>query len=128
MSAPPVAYATSSTRCNDFAGTETERLKSAARTILWNVGIEYGPNKINRLVVTFSRRVERNGFEFFDFLANAVQLDAATRRRALAAPDVQRVIQWADKTGEDATRNLDRVNAAAQIRANAVRTGRGERP
>ncbi|MGZ4516402.1 MAG: hypothetical protein ACXVXN_00545 [Mycobacteriaceae bacterium] len=84
------------------ASPDVEALKTAARTILRNVGVDYGPNKINRLVVTFANRVERNGFAFFDFLANSVQLDSAARRRALANPDVQRVISYADPTGETA--------------------------
>jgi len=87
---------------------DLEGLKQTARTILWNVGIDYGPNKINRLAVTFARRVERNGFAFFDFLANAVQLDAETRRRALANPDIQRVISYSDPTGETAVNNVMR--------------------
>ncbi|WP_153395791.1 hypothetical protein [Ornithinicoccus halotolerans] len=57
-------------------------------------------------MVRFSERVERNNFNFFDFLANAVQLHADQRRRALADPDVQRVITYADPTGETAVRNV----------------------
>lgn len=105
----PVASAvvrSSTSRGNGFPGTETERRKVVAATILRNLGVEYGPNKINRLVLTFAARVERNGFAFLDFLTNALQLDAATRRRALADPDIQRVISYVDQTGETAVRNV----------------------
>lgn len=94
----------SSTRRNHFTGIED--LKATARTILWNCGVELGPNKINRLCVTFAQRVERNGFAFFDFLANTVQLDAMQRRQALANPDVQRVIAYCDPTGESAVAHV----------------------
>lgn len=87
---------------------DLEALKAAASTVLWNCGIAYGPNKINRLAVTFASRVERNGFAFFDFLANAVQLDADQRRRALANPDIARAISYADPTGETAVNNVIR--------------------
>lgn len=90
------------------ASPDLEGLKASARTILWNCGIDYGVNKINRLVVTFSDRVQGNGFAFFDFLANSIQLDAETRRSALANPDVQRVISYADPTGETAVANVMR--------------------
>ena len=87
---------------------DMESLKKAARTILWNVGIDYSPNKIARLCVTFRDRVEGNGFAFFDFLANSVRLSEQQRRDALADPDVRRVISWADPTGETAVRNVIR--------------------
>ena len=100
-----MAY-TSTTRRNNVTGIED--LKKVARTILWNVGFNYSPNKIARLCLTFSERVERNGFDFFDFLANTVQLDADQRRRALANPEIARAISYADPTGEAAVRNVMR--------------------
>jgi hypothetical protein len=107
--APPGAAAlTSTTPGINFPGGEVQRLKAAAGTILRNCGFEYGPNRINRLVTTFVGRAERNGFAFFDFLANAVRLTAEQRRRALADPDVSRVISYADPTGETAVRNIAR--------------------
>ena len=65
-----------------------------------------GTQRVTRLVRQFQARVERNGFAFFDFLANSVRLDSATRRRALADPDIQRVISYSDPTGETAVRNV----------------------
>ena len=101
----PTTYL-STTRSAKSSGSEMERLKSATATILLNCGFEVGPHKINRLVVTFKSRVERNGFGFFDFLANSMQLDDGQRRRALANPDVSRAIFYADPTGETAVRNV----------------------
>ena len=83
-----------------------EALTRAAHTILDNCGVPMGPSKISRLVRTFSARVEQNGFAFFDFLANAVVLSAEQRRVALANPDVQRVLSYADPTGETAVANV----------------------
>lgn len=106
MAAPPgIARTPSSTQRFDPAGLED--LKVAARAILWNCGIDYGPSKIHRLCCQFVNRVQGNGFDFFDFIANKVQLTAEDRRRALVNPDVQRVIAYADPTGEIA---VDRVN------------------
>lgn len=106
MAAPPgMARTVSTTRCIDFAGIED--LKVMARTVLWNCGVDYGPNRINRLCVQFAERVRGNGFDFFDFLANKVALTASQRRDALANPDIQQVIAYADPTGETA---VDRVN------------------
>ncbi len=103
----------STTRGTNFPG-QIEELKSIAGTVLQNVGIEYSPNRINRLCVRFVERTERNGFAFFDFLANSVQLDAATRRRALADPEIARVISYADHTGETAVSNVMRSGGASR--------------
>lgn len=80
----------------------------AAHTVLANVGCAMGARKVNHLIQTFEARVQGNGFAFFDFLANSMRLDAETRRRALANPDVQRVIAYADPTGETAVANVMR--------------------
>ncbi len=85
-----------------------EHLIRDARIILTNCGVSLGPSKISRLVRSYQARVQRNGFPFFDFLVNAVQVDDVRRRQALAAGDVQRVISYADPTGETAVRNVAR--------------------
>ena len=90
-------------------GSEIQRYKAVAATILHNCGFEYGPHKINRLVMTFATRVERNGFAFFDFLANSVRLSAEDRRRALADPELAELLKyWEDPTGFTAVRNVTR--------------------
>jgi hypothetical protein len=50
----------------------------------------------------------RNGWTFFEFLANAVQLSAEQRRQALCDPDTARVISYLDPTGETAVNNVRR--------------------
>lgn len=87
---------------------ERERiaLVESARVILANCGVSIGHGKVNRLVRTFRSRVERNGFEFFEFLANTVQLDTHQRRAALANPDVARAIAYCDPTGETAVHHV----------------------
>lgn len=105
---PPVLQAQAAPAGNWDGGKERDRLINAAHTVLANCGIGMGHQKVIRLVQTFEARVERNGFAFFDFLATTVQLDVAARRRALADPDVQRVISYSDPTGETATANVMR--------------------
>lgn len=113
MSAPPgVVARISETPGTNFPGSEARRLKAVAATVLSNCGIEYGPNRVNRLVVDFMTRVERNGFAFFGCLANRVQLTAEQRRRALADPDLVRVLSYADPTGETAVRHVMRAGGA----------------
>lgn len=86
--------------------TSAEELLQAARVILDNCGVPMSHSKLSRLVRAFSGRVERNGFAFFDFLANAVVLTVEQRRTALANPDIQRVISYSDPTGETAVANV----------------------
>lgn len=101
---PSLAHASSGVT----ASPELEQHKSLARLILSNAGIDYGPNRINRLVVRFAGRVERNGWAFLDYIANVVQLDAQTKARLLADPDIARAISYADPTGEQAVHNVMR--------------------
>jgi hypothetical protein len=85
-----------------------ERLNRAAHAFLDARGYHLSPSKVTRIVRTYQARVARNGFEFFDFLANAVLMDADTCRRALLDPDLVRVISYADPTGETATHRVMR--------------------
>lgn len=87
----------------------TERLIRAAHVILDNCGMTLGPRKVHRIVRTFEARVAHNGWSFFDFLATSIQLDADRRVQLLNDPDVQRVIAYADPTGETAVRNVIRA-------------------
>lgn len=83
-----------------------ERLNRVANAVLDASGYHLGRSKVRRLVRDFTARVERNGFEFFEFFANALLLDSAQRRRALTNPDVARAISYADPTGEAAVNNV----------------------
>lgn len=91
---------------------ETQNLRdarvTASHTILGNCGITMSATKVRRLVQRFEHDVEPMGWSFFDFLANAVQLDVERRRQLLDNPDVARAITYADPTGEAAVRNVMR--------------------
>lgn len=87
---------------------DVETLIRDAHVILTNCGVAMSPSKVSRLARAFKTRVERNGFAFFDFLANAVQLDEQQRREALANPEIARVIGYADPTGETAVAHVMR--------------------
>lgn len=87
---------------------QTQQAVNAAHAILDSCGLEMSPSKVSRLVRQFEARVERNGWSFFDFFTNAIQLSVDDRRRALSNPDVLRVIAYADPTGETAVNNVMR--------------------
>lgn len=107
MPAPPGVVIAHPVTPGGFKNTgSTEDMVRAAHLIFANCGVETGGSKVSRLVRDFRRRVEQNGFAFFDFLANSVQLDAECRRTALSDPDVLRVIAYSDPTGEAAIRNV----------------------
>lgn len=90
------------------AKSQTEALLRLAHAIIDNCGVRMGPNKVSRIVRTFEARVAGNGWSFFDFLANTIQLDAERRRQLLNNPDIARVISYADPTGEAAVNNVMR--------------------
>jgi hypothetical protein len=87
-------------------GTSGETLIKHAQKLLHNCHIPMSQSKISRLVRQYKHRVESNGFAFKAFLFNSVQLTAEQRRRALANPDIARVIAYADPTGETAVNNV----------------------
>jgi hypothetical protein len=86
--------------------TTAEDLARIAHAVLDNCGLDMSRSKVSRLIRTFQARVAGNGWSFFDFLANSIQLDAEHRRQLLHTPDVARVISYADPTGETAVRNV----------------------
>jgi hypothetical protein len=88
--------------------TSAERLIKAAHLVLDNCGIAMSPSKVSRIVRQYRRQVEDNGFGFFDYLANAVQLSDQQKRAALLNPDIARAISYADPTGETAVNNVMR--------------------
>jgi hypothetical protein len=90
------------------APTKTE-LIALARLVLDNCGVAFGTRKIFRLVDQFKDRApSANGYVFFQFLANSVQMSEQQQRTALLNPDVARVIAYADPTGETAVNNVMR--------------------
>jgi hypothetical protein len=80
-----------------------KELKSFASMVFDNIGVGYGPHKINNLATRFARTMPNaNGWTFFLYLVNAVQITAEQQRRGLANPDIARVISYSDPTGEAA--------------------------
>lgn len=85
-------------------------LKSFANNVIANAGIALGANAVNRLVVRFCQKMPNaNGWTFFLYLANQVQMSADQKRFAMLAPDVARVISYADPTGEAAVARVMRA-------------------
>jgi hypothetical protein len=107
---PPGLTATQATERTISA----ETLIKHAHKLLNDSGIPMSPSKVSRLVRTYQRRVEHNGFPFEAFLLNSVQLTAEQRLRALANPDIARVIAYADPTGELALNNIATIEDAVQ--------------
>ncbi|OBI52927.1 hypothetical protein A5705_04870 [Mycobacterium sp. E787] len=64
------------------------------------------PRRVNRLVRQFQARVERNGWKFFEFFANALRLTAEQRRAALADPDLVKLVKHPDPVGEHAVNRV----------------------
>ena len=64
--------------------------------------------KVMRLVSRYQHQVERSGWVFWDFFANAMLLTKDQRSRMVSDPEVARVISYLDPTGEDAVANVMR--------------------
>jgi hypothetical protein len=91
------------------ASPSMDDLKSFAHTVFTNIGVgdDYGPNKVNKLVTRFARAMPNaNGWAFFLYLANAVQMTADEQRAVLLDPDIAPFITYADPTGETATHHV----------------------
>ncbi len=94
----------STTGCKSEPDTreQIERLIRAAHVLLDHAGYAMGARRVNALVHRFVEQVGPRGWTFFDFMANAIQLDAEARRSLALDPDVARAISYADPTGEHA--------------------------
>ena len=100
-----LVYSSGGNKSTEAQG-QTAKLIIAAQNILGACGYPMGPSRVSKLVRRFQHRVEGNGFAFFDFIANAIRLSEAQRRRALADPDIARIISYLDPTGETAVNNV----------------------
>lgn len=109
---PPTTVLTKTARpagsWNSGTGQARDALINTAHLILSNVGYSMSASKVCRLVGAFERRVQHNGFSFFEFIANSVALSAEQRRSALSNPDIARAISYSDPTGETAVNNVIR--------------------
>lgn len=85
-----------------------QKLKQDTLTFFANCGLDYGPNKVNRLCVEYVGQPRRNGFTFAEFITTKVHLRAEQHRAALANPDLHRRISYADPTGETAVNKVTR--------------------
>jgi hypothetical protein len=110
MSPPTVIAYSSGGSVSAEVTSQTQRRIAAAHKLLTGTGYYMSPSKVSRLVRQFETRLESAGADFFDFLANKVQLTTEQRIRALANPDIARVIAYADPTGESAVNNVIRGN------------------
>lgn len=106
----PAALAAAPQTSGGITGAEakgqTERLIRVAQMLLIESGYPMGARRVNRLARDFESRVAGNGWSFFDYFANRIQLDAQKRRELLSRPDIARVIAYADPTGETAVNNV----------------------
>lgn len=101
--------ATAARRIGVTTSPSIQELKQFAILVCRNAGVTtIGPNRINRIATTFTRRFPNgSGWMFFLYLANDVLNIAEHRRRQiLANPDVARFIAYADPTGETAVNNV----------------------
>ncbi|MGX9213138.1 hypothetical protein ACWWSA_01155 [Mycobacteroides abscessus subsp. abscessus] len=90
------------------SSTSVETLIRHAHGLLDRCGIRSSPSKVSRLVREYKHRVEQNGFPFEAFLVNTVQLTAEQRAQARQNPEIARVINYVDRTGETAVNNVVR--------------------
>lgn len=116
VTAPPISRSTSTTRRIDVA--DIEALKKSARTILWAAGVTWGPNRLARLCIRFITEVRGQGWDFFDFITTEIALSAERKAWLRDDPEIQRVIAYADPTGEAAASNVDRSRGTIEERIN----------
>lgn len=89
-----------------FADRNVEDLILTANVIVQNCGISMGPQSLTRMARRFRKQVRRNGWTFFEYVANTLCLSAQKRAEALADPEVRKVLDYADPTGEQAVANV----------------------
>lgn len=106
----PAATAAPDIRRNTSAEAkgQTEHLIRIAHVVLANVGYQMAAHRVTKRVRQFEREVAGNGWSFLDYLATSIAIDAERRVQLLNNPDVQRVIAYADPTGETAVGNVKR--------------------
>lgn len=94
---PPTVVRTSKTRGIDFPGSEIESYKAITHALLDNAGLEWGPNKVNRIAIKYAKRRITD----LDF-ADAIAAEIGMTRERLRASDTYKAIRYADPTGETA--------------------------
>jgi len=87
---------------------KAEQLVRHACVIISASGLSVSPRKVIRLVRQYEHSVQRNGWAFWDYVANCLLLTAEQRAQVVVDPEVSRVISYLDNTGEDAVRHVMR--------------------
>ena len=90
------------------ARSQTEQLLRHAAVIVSASGQSLPGGKILKIVHRYQHQVERNGWVFWEYVANALLLTAEQRAHMVVDPEVSRVISYLDNTGEDAVRHVMR--------------------
>jgi hypothetical protein len=88
------------------ARSQTQQLIRHACVIISASGQSLPGSKVLRLVHRYEHQVQGNGWAFWDFIANALLLDADQRAKLVSIPEVYGVIQYLDPTGETAVENV----------------------
>lgn len=110
MSAPPGIGQDTAVGGSWDTDRSKEKLRDAAivaaHAALSSAGVPMSPSKVNRLIKKFDRAARKHGATFYEFLVNEAHLPAAAVRAAMGNPDWQRVVAYADPTGETAVNNI----------------------
>ncbi|MDO3096802.1 Uncharacterised protein [Mycobacteroides abscessus subsp. abscessus] len=107
MTAPPGTVA--NLRSGGSTAPTKNQLIALSTLVLDNCGIRFGRRRVFRLVDQFKERAPlADGFMYFQFLTNAVQMSEAQKAAALRNSDIARCIAYADPTGETAVNNVIR--------------------
>lgn len=105
MTAPAVTHIRRFTSAEPSG--HAEQLIRAGNQLLTFWGIAMSHNRLVKHARRWQREV--SGFTWFDYLANAVQVDDTDRRRARARGDLASTLAYADPTGEKAVRVVMRA-------------------
>lgn len=108
VTATAVTTTTGGSTSAEATSQTTEQLVGHAHVILDACGRTMSPSRVRRVVREYQRSVERNGWVFWDYFANAMLLTNSERRRLVINPDIERVISYLDPTGERAVNNVMR--------------------
>jgi hypothetical protein len=84
---------------------EVEELIRVAHRILTEVGVSCSPSKVSRIVRSYRRQVERNGFPFLSYLANAITANRMQRDALLTNAEWQKEIELLMRPGNYAGSN-----------------------
>lgn len=113
MTAPPLQRSTPHPGGSSYTGSAQQQRTAAiaaAHRMLESCGITLSPSRVQRLVQQYdaAARTGRLRWNLYEFLVAKVCMAAEQQQRARNHPDYQRVIDYADPTGEAAVANVMR--------------------